>query len=91
MKKAITLYTKGYCPFCKRAKALLATQNITQWTEYDLEVVPERFDEMVTRSGGRRTVPQIFIGDQHIGGSDALKKLISSGNFEALLKSANAA
>jgi len=77
MKTSITLYTKGYCPFCKRAKSLLAQQNITEWTEYDLEVVPERLDEMITRSNGRRTVPQIFIGDKHIGGSDDLYDLIA--------------
>ena len=91
MKTRITLYTKGYCPFCKRAKSLLAQQNITEWTEYDLEVVPERLGEMMTRSNGRRTVPQIFIGDQHIGGSDDLFDLIASGKFAALLKTADAA
>jgi len=91
MKRSITLYTKGYCPFCKRAKSLLAQQNITEWTEYDLEVVPERLGEMITRSNGRRTVPQIFIGDQHIGGSDDLYKLISSGNFNVVLNTTDAA
>ena len=91
MTAPITLYTKGYCPFCKRAKSLLAQQNITEWTEYDLEVVPERLGEMVTRSNGRRTVPQIFIGNQHIGGSDDLYDLIASGQFDAVLNTANAA
>ncbi len=91
MNKPITLYTKGYCPYCKRAKALLAGQNVTQWTEYDLEVEPERLNEMLTLSNGRRTVPQIFFGDQHIGGSDDLYDLIKSGKFEAILKAATAA
>lgn len=91
MKRSITLYTKGYCPFCKRAKSLLAQQNITEWTEYDLEVVPERLGEMMTRSNGRRTVPQIFIGDQHIGGSDDLYDLIASGNFNVVLNTTEAA
>lgn len=85
MKKQITLYTKGYCPYCKRAKALLTQLNITEWTEYDLEVAPERLAEMLTRSNGRRTVPQVFIGEQDIGGSDDLYDLIASGQFDAVL------
>jgi len=91
MNTQITIYTKGYCPFCKRAKALLSQQNITEWTEYDLERVPERLAEMLKRSNGRRTVPQIFIGDQHIGGSDDLYDLISSGKFDEILNRSIAA
>lgn len=91
MNKPITLYTKGYCPFCKRAKTLLTQQGITDWTEYDLELEPNRLNEMLTRSSGHRTVPQIFIDNEHIGGSDDLYDLIASGKFEAVLKAAIAA
>jgi len=85
MKPQITLYTKGYCPFCKRAKSLLTEQGVTEWTEHDLEAVPERLEEMLVRSGGRRTVPQVFIGETHIGGSDDLYDFIASGKLKALL------
>lgn len=81
----ITLYTMGHCPFCARAKALLRSKGVTRWTEYDLEVTPEKRAEMETRSGGRRTVPQIFIGDTHVGGSDDIYALEAAGNLNPLL------
>lgn len=90
MSKKITLYTKGYCPYCKRAKSLLKQQGVSEWTEYDLEIVPERLDEMLRRSNGHRTVPQIFIDETHIGGSDYLYDLIKSGKLDAVLQSDSA-
>ncbi len=81
----ITLYTMGHCPFCARAKALLKSKGVTDWTEYDLEIVPEKRAEMERRSGGRRTVPQIFIGDTHVGGSDDLYALEAAGGLDPLL------
>ncbi|MEM7458297.1 MAG: glutaredoxin 3 [Pseudomonadota bacterium] len=81
----ILLYTMGHCPYCKRAKALLRDKGITQWEEYDLEVTPEKRDEMIAKSGGGRTVPQIFIGNTHVGGADDLFKLNAAGELDALL------
>ena len=81
----IVLYTKGYCPFCHRAKALLRNKGV-DFTEYDLEVVPNKRAEMIDRSYGRPTVPQIFIDNRHIGGSDDLAALNASGELDRLLK-----
>ena len=81
----ILIYTMGHCPYCRRAKALLREKGVTEWEEYDLERVPEKRSEMLARSGGRHTVPQIFIGDTHIGGSDDLFRLDAAGGLDALL------
>lgn len=91
MQPEITLYTKGYCPFCHRAKALLSAKGVSTWTEYDLEVTPEKRVEMVQRSNGGRTVPQIFIDGHHIGGSDDLIALDRSGKLDELLNRQNVA
>jgi len=81
----ILLYTMGHCPYCRRAKALLAQKGIRDWEEYDLERVPHKRAEMIARSGGRRTVPQIFIGDTHVGGADDLFALDAAGKLDPLL------
>ncbi|MEM8636858.1 MAG: glutaredoxin 3 [Pseudomonadota bacterium] len=81
----ILLYTMGHCPYCARAKALLRKKGISEWEEYDLELVPQKRAEMVAKSAGRRTVPQIFIGGKHIGGSDDLAALDIAGDLDALL------
>ncbi len=82
----IVLYTMGHCPYCARAKALLRQKGVTDWTEYDLEVVPHKRAEMVARSGGRNTVPQIFIGDTHVGGSADLDALNAADGLDPLLE-----
>ncbi len=66
----VTIYSKDYCPYCKAAKRILEARGI-DYKEIDVEFQPEKIVEMVTRSK-RRTVPQIFFGDQHIGGHDDL-------------------
>ena len=81
----IVLYTKANCPYCTMAKRLLM-QKEQEWTEIDVENDPSTRDEMIERSGGRRTVPQIFIGDQHVGGFDELAALESAGELDALLE-----
>ena len=81
---AITIYTKVYCPFCTFAKSTLRSKGVA-FEEIDLEEEPLRLPEMVRRAGGARTVPQIFINDEHIGGSDDLRRLDSSGQLDALL------
>ncbi len=83
----ITLYSKSACPFCERAKALLASKG-QRFTEIDVEADPATLDEMLARSGGQRTVPQIFIGERHIGGFDELAALDRAGELDALLESA---
>ena len=80
---AIEMYTKRTCPFCDAAKRLLASKGQT-WSEIDIEADPARRDEMIRRSG-RRTVPQIFIGDRHVGGFDELAALDRAGGLDPLL------
>ena len=80
----IEIYTKSYCPFCQRAKALLDPLDVP-YTEYEVLEQPEKLDEMLERSEGRRTVPQIFIDDAPIGGSDDLFALRDSGQLSRLL------
>lgn len=81
----ILLYTMGHCPYCKRAKALLREKGVTHWEEHDLELVPQKRGDMLAKSGGRHTVPQIFIGDKHVGGADDLFRLEAAGGLDALL------
>jgi len=84
MQPEIILYTKDYCPYCKRAKALLTSKGV-RFTEYDVADNPERFAEMVERSNGGRTVPQIFIGETHVGGATDMFKLNDAGKLDPLL------
>jgi glutaredoxin 3 len=83
MSAPVTMYTKGWCDFCARARALLERKGV-KWTEINLEDQPERAAEMLERTG-RRTVPQIFIGDRHIGGAEELRELDQAGALDALL------
>ncbi|MAE13680.1 glutaredoxin 3 [Candidatus Woesearchaeota archaeon] len=80
----IEIYTKSFCPFCARAKQLLK-QKGAEYKEYNIENNPEKAKEMEERSG-RRTVPEIFIDNKHIGGSDDLYKLEAEGKLDPLLK-----
>ena len=80
---AILMYTKSWCPYCDRAKALLREKG-QSWTEIDIEAEDARRVEMIERSG-RSTVPQIFIGDRHVGGFDDLAELERRGELDALL------
>ena len=79
----ITMYTKETCPYCDMAKRLLAGKG-QRWTEIDIEAEPARRDEMIERSG-RRTVPQIWIGERHVGGFDDLAALDREGALDDLL------
>lgn len=79
----ITLYTTRWCPFCVRAKSLL-DQKKAAYTELDINSAPELRKEMMERSG-RRTVPQIFINNHHVGGCDDLFALESQGKLDPLL------
>ena len=80
---AVVMYTTSWCPYCERARQLLATKNVSI-EEIDVESAPAKRAEMQTRSG-RRTVPQIFIGDHHVGGSDDLLALEKARKLDGLL------
>jgi glutaredoxin 3 len=84
---AITVYTTGWCPYCSRAKALLERKGAA-YVEIDIETTTDARADMMARSG-RRTVPQIFIGDRHIGGCDDLHALDAAGGLDPLLAGAS--
>ncbi len=79
-----TIYSKDYCPYCVKAKSLLKRKNI-DFVEIDITNNETLQQEMISKSGGRRTVPQIFIGDTHVGGCDDLYALENTGKLSALL------
>jgi glutaredoxin 3 len=83
---AIDIYTAMFCGYCARAKALLQKKGAA-FREIDVSDSPKLRQEMVERAGGRRTVPQIFIGGAHIGGCDDLYALEAKGELDALLRS----
>lgn len=80
----IVLYTTPYCGYCAAAKRLLAQKSAT-FTEIDIGADPVRRAEMLARANGRRTVPQIFIGERHVGGFDDLDALERKGQLDPLL------
>ena len=80
----ITIYTKDYCPFCIKAKSLLTMKQI-KFTEINLNENPDQFDEMLKKSNGARTVPQIFNDNNYIGDCDKIYELNSEGTLDKLL------
>lgn len=80
----VEIYTTMFCPFCHRAKALLSNKGV-DFVEYDVGGSSEARARMRERAGGRHTVPQIFIDDQAVGGSDELADLERSGKLDPLL------
>ena len=83
----VTIYTKPYCPYCVRALGLLEDKGVA-FTEIEAGFDPELRREMIQRSGGQATFPQIFIGDRHIGGCDEMMALERSGQLDPLLHGA---
>lgn len=81
---SVVLYTTPWCPFCVRAKALLKQKGVS-YEEIDVSRDPARKREMMEKSG-QRTVPQIWIGDQHVGGCDELFVLERQGELDAMLE-----
>lgn len=81
---SITIYTKAFCPYCTRAKRLLDGKGAA-YDEIDISMGGPKRQEMLAKSNGRTTVPQIFIGDTHVGGSDDLAALERDGKLDALL------
>lgn len=80
----VVMYATSWCPYCARARRLLKSKGV-EFEEIDIDERPEARAEMIERSG-RRTVPQIFIGSRHIGGSEDLYALDASGGLDPLLE-----
>lgn len=80
----VEIYTKDWCPYCTRAKRLLVESGV-EATEYAVDMGGDKKGEMIQRSGGRTTVPQIFIDGRHVGGCDDLMDLHESGKLAELL------
>lgn len=80
---SVTIYTRDFCGYCARAKALLESKNVA-FTEYNATENPDYRQEMMDKSG-RNTFPQIFIGEQHVGGCDDLHALDRDGKLDQLL------
>ncbi len=83
----VTIYTTAYCGYCHSAKRLL-TQKAVDFTEIDVGGRPDLREDIRVRSGGRTTVPQIWIGETHVGGCDDLYALEESGKLDDLLHAA---
>jgi glutaredoxin 3 len=79
----IVVYSTGWCPYCVRARALLERKGLP-FREIKIDENPAEREAMLARSGGRRTVPQIFVGDYHVGGFDELYALDKAGKLDAL-------
>jgi len=80
----VEIYTKMFCPYCVRAKRLLTDKGVT-FEEIDITMGGPQRAEMIQRANGRTTVPQIFIGETHVGGSDDLVALERRGQLDPLL------
>jgi glutaredoxin 3 len=89
MSPTVEIYTWTYCPFCVRAKALLDRKGI-EYTEYCIDGDETARSEMAKRANGRRSVPQVFINNHHVGGCDDLHALEAKGGIEPLLEAAPA-
>ena len=87
MSAHVVMYTTAVCPYCTRAKLLLKARGVTEIEEVRIDLDPGRRDEMMTKTR-RRTVPQIYIGDTHVGGFDDLSALDGAGKLRLLLDGA---
>jgi len=80
----VVMYSTGVCPFCLMAERLLKSKGVAQIEKIRVDLQPERRDEMIERTG-RRTVPQIYVGERHVGGYDDLAALDRAGGLDPLL------
>jgi glutaredoxin 3 len=80
----VVMYATGFCPFCVMAERLLRAKGVAEIEKIRVDLEPERRDEMMRRTG-RRTVPQIYVGDRHVGGYDDLAALDRTGGLDPLL------
>ncbi len=81
----IRMYSTGVCPYCQRAQMLLQSKGVTEIEKIRIDLEPARCDEMMQKTG-RRTVPQIYIGEVYVGGFDDLAALDRAGKLEPLLR-----
>ena len=81
---AVTIYTKPYCPYCEGARDLLNKKGVA-FEEIDISGKPDRRAEMIKRANGGTTVPQIFVGDRHLGGCDDIYALDAGGGLDPIL------
>lgn len=81
----IKMYATDVCPYCKRAEALLRSKGVTQIDKIRIDLQPDLKAQMIAETG-RRTVPQIFIGDRYVGGCDDLHALDAAGGLDPLLR-----
>lgn len=86
MSSRVLMYTTGVCPYCLRAEALLKARGVPAIEKIRVDLEPARRDEMIAKTG-RRTVPQIYIGETHVGGFDDLSALDREGKLAPLLAS----
>lgn len=84
----ILMYATAVCPYCIRAEQLLHRKGVTDIEKVRVDLEPARREEMLAKSNGKRTVPQIFIGDTHVGGCDDLHELDRQGRLDPLLAGA---
>ena len=83
----VLIYSSNLCPFCYRAKALLKGKGVS-YREVNVDLNPKARAEMRNKAGGRNSVPQVFIGSEHVGGCDDLYALDSVGGLDAMLQGA---
>ncbi len=80
----VTMYSTAVCPFCVRAEQLLMRKGVTDFEKVRVDLQPDRREEMMQKTG-RRTVPQIYIGETHVGGCEELYELERQGKLDLLL------
>ncbi len=83
--QTVEIYTSPFCGFCHAAKRLLTEKGVS-FAEYDVARAPEKRQEMLSRANGRHTVPQIFVGQTHVGGYDDMAALDRAGKLDQLLQ-----
>ena len=84
----VVMYCTAVCPYCVAAERLLKSRGVTDIEKIRIDLDPAKQEEMIARSGGRRSVPQVFIGDTHVGGFDDTSALDAAGKLVPLLASA---
>ncbi len=81
----VVMYCTAVCPYCVAAERLLKSRGVTEIDKIRVDLDPGKMEEMIARSGGRRTVPQVFVGDTHVGGFDDTSALDAAGKLVPLL------
>ena len=84
--KRVLMYSTAVCPYCIRAEQLLKSKGVAEIEKVRVDLEPARREEMMEKTGGKRTVPQIFIGETHVGGCDDLMALDAKGGLLPLLQ-----